>query len=135
MNGFNKNVSDRSFTDTSKIVSSDNITAKWLKTIISSILLGEKTFYTAFCLITKLFIMSTDQHQLVWGLTWYKKKDMWLSSQLKECIMWLKIVQFARIRKIVACPIKNDWIYNSNNNCVLMAIKKDYLPKKMAQKV
>ena len=45
---------------------------------------------------------------------------LWLSSQLKECIMWLKIVQFARIQKIVAYSIKNDWIYNSNNNCVLM---------------
>ena len=105
------------------------------KTMISSILLGEKTFYTAFCLIIKLFIMSTDQHQLVWGFTWHKKKDMWLSSQLRECIMWLKIVQSATIRKIVAYLIKNDWIYNSNNNCVLMAIKKDYFPKKMVQKV
>ena len=60
---------------------------------------------------------------------------LWLSSQLKECTMWLKIVQCARIRKIIACPIENDWIYNSNNNCVLMAIKKDYFPKKMVQKV
>ena len=64
-----------------------------------------------------------------------QKKDMWLSSQLKKCIMWLKIVQSARIRKIVAYPIKNDWIYNSNNNCVLMTIKKDYFPKKIVQKV
>ena len=63
MNGFNKNVSDRCFTDTSKIVSRDNITSKWLKTIISSILLGEKTFYIAFRLIIKLFIISMDQHQ------------------------------------------------------------------------
>ena len=55
---------------------------------------------------------------------------LWLSSQLKECTMWLKIVQCARIRKIIACPIENDWIYNSNNNCVLMAIKKDYFPPK-----
>ena len=63
MNDFNKNVSDRCFTDTSKIVSCDNITAKWLKTIISSILLGEKTFYIAFRLIIKLFIISTDHYQ------------------------------------------------------------------------
>ena len=63
MNGFNKNVPDRCYTDTSKIVSCDNITAKWLKTIISSILLGEKTFYTAFRLTIQLFIISTDQHQ------------------------------------------------------------------------
>ena len=102
MNGFNKNISGRCFIDTSEIVSYDNITAKWLKIIISSILLGEKTFYIAFRLTIKLFIISTDHHQ---GLPLphppppppSKKKKKKRLKKFKFCETFLLFLRFTKI--------------------------------------
>ena len=102
MKGFNKNISGRCFIDTSEIVSYDNITAKWLKIIISSILLGEKTFYIAFRLTIKLFIISTDHHQ---GLPLphptpshpSKKKKKKRLKKFKFCETFLLFLRFTKI--------------------------------------
>ena len=96
MKGFNKNISGRCFIDTSEIVSYDNITAKWLKIIISSILLGEKTFYIAFRLTIKLFIISTDHHQGLPLPNSSKKKKKRL-KKFKFCETFLLFLRFTKI--------------------------------------
>ena len=135
----------------------DNITPKWLETMFFSILLCEKHFTSKqkslelIIQIQKPFplIMIICKHRSTPGFLGsclVQNKDMischtyiilWLSSQSKYLFdivseMYCMVENYPVYENSRNCNSswsKSDWIYNINNNCVLMATKKHYFPK------